>query len=51
VLLATGLEGMALALGVALLGACALVTAINFCIPSTVLLWLERRHGSTPVTT
>ena len=51
VLLAAGLEGVALALGIGLLGACALVTTLNFCIPSTVLLWLERRYGSTPVTT
>jgi hypothetical protein len=42
---------VALALGIGLLAAGSLVTVLNFCIPSTVLLWLERRHGSTPVTT
>lgn len=50
VLLMAGLEGVALALGIALLGACALVTTINFCVPS-MLLWLERPSGSRPATT
>lgn len=49
-LLATGQDGLALGLGIALLGACTAVTAFNFCIPSTVLLWLERRLGAAPVT-
>jgi hypothetical protein len=51
VLLTAGIDGVALALGIGLLAAGSLVTVLNFCIPSTVLLWLERRHGSTPVTT
>lgn len=51
VLLTAGIDGVALGLGIGLLAACSVVTVFNFCIPSTVLLWLERRHGSTPVTT
>src|SRR5919108_3178786 len=49
-LLATGSDALALVLGVALLGACAMVTAFNFCVPSTVLLWLERRLRTAPAT-
>jgi Domain of unknown function (DUF4395) len=41
---AAGLETAALVLGGALVAACGLVTATNFCIPSTVLAWLYGRR-------
>jgi Domain of unknown function (DUF4395) len=41
-LLAAGATTAALALGGVLVGVCALVTATNFCIPSTMLAGLER---------
>ena len=44
-LLAVGASTAALALGSVLVGVCALVTATNFCIPSTMLAGLERRRG------
>lgn len=50
-LFAVGLDGLALGLGIGLIGACTLVTATNFCVPSTVLQWLERRFRPQPVTT
>jgi uncharacterized protein DUF4395 len=43
-LFATGQDVAALSLGAVLVGVCGLVTATNFCIPSTLLAWLERRH-------
>jgi hypothetical protein len=44
VLFAVGPPEIALGLGVALLASCGLVTATNFCVPSTLLgLWWRRR--------
>lgn len=42
-LFAVGATSAALALGVALVGACALVTVTNFCVPSTIIAAFERR--------
>jgi len=36
---------VALVLGGVLVAVCALVTATNFCIPSTLLAWVDGRHG------
>jgi hypothetical protein len=44
VLFAAGQELAALSLGAVLVGVCGLVTATNFCVPSTLLAWWERRH-------
>ena len=44
VLFAVGQEVAALSLGVVLVGVCGLVTATNFCVPSTLLAWRERHH-------
>lgn len=44
VLLAAGQATWALALGGVLLAVCLLVTVTNFCIPSTMLAWLEGRR-------
>ncbi len=44
VLFAAGQEVAALSLGAVLVGVCGLVTATNFCVPSTLLAWWERRH-------
>ena len=45
VLFAVGAPTAALVLGGVLVAVCALVTVTNFCIPSTMLAWLEsRRH-------
>lgn len=41
-LFVAGEDALALGLGLALVGACALVTATNFCIPSTLLALLEK---------
>jgi hypothetical protein len=46
-LFAAGQETIALPLGVALLSACALVTATNFCVPSTLLALLEHRFRAS----
>ena len=35
----------ALVLGGVLVAVCTLVTATNFCVPSTMLAWLEDRRG------
>ncbi len=35
----------ALALGGVLVAVCAIVTATNFCVPSTILVWLGDRRG------
>jgi hypothetical protein len=43
-LFATGYSVAALSLGLVLVGVCGLVTATNFCIPSTLLGWWERRR-------
>ncbi len=43
-LLAAGETTAATLLGLALVGACTLVTATNFCIPSTLLALWSRRH-------
>ena len=43
VLFAVGATTAALVLGGVLVAVCALVTVTNFCIPSTMLAWLERR--------
>ena len=50
VLFAVGQSTAALALGIVLVGVCALVTATGFCIPST-LFGAWRRRGSSPATT
>jgi hypothetical protein len=44
VLFATGANTAALVLGGVLVAVCSLVTATNFCIPSTMLAWLESRR-------
>ena len=44
VLFATGASTAALVLGGVLVAVCSLVTATNFCIPSTMLAWLEARR-------
>jgi uncharacterized protein DUF4395 len=44
VLLATGATTAGLVLGGVLVAVCSLVTATNFCIPSTMLGWLEGRR-------
>lgn len=43
VLFAMGATAVGLALGGVLVAVCALVTVTNFCIPSTVLAWLDAR--------
>jgi len=43
-LFAAGLDTAALVLGGALVAVCGLVTATNFCIPSTLLAWWEERR-------
>jgi hypothetical protein len=40
----------ALVLGGLLVAVCSLVTATNFCIPSTLLAWLEGPRGSNHIT-
>ena len=44
-LFALGAATAALVLGGVLVAVCALVTVTNFCIPSTVLSWLDSRRG------
>ena len=44
-LLAGGAATAALVLGGVLVGVCSLVTVTNFCIPSTMLAWLDARRG------
>jgi Domain of unknown function (DUF4395) len=46
-LFAAGADTAALALGVALLAACASVTVANFCVPSALMALWERRLGRT----
>jgi hypothetical protein len=50
-LFAFGQPTAALALGAVLVGVCGLVTATNFCIPSTLLGLWWRRRGADPATT
>jgi len=50
-LFAAGQATAALALGIVLVGVCALVTVTGFCIPSTLLGAWSRRRGSSPATT
>jgi hypothetical protein len=50
-LFAFGPQTAGLALGGVLVGVCGLVTATNFCIPSTLLGAWSRRRGVDPVTT
>ena len=45
VLFAAGANTAALALGGVLVGVCGLVTVTNFCVPSTMLAWLDARRG------
>jgi hypothetical protein len=45
VLFAAGAATAGLALGGVLVAVCALVTVTNFCIPSTMLAWLDSRRG------
>jgi hypothetical protein len=49
VLLATGAITAALVLGGVLVAVCSLVTVTNFCIPSTLLAWLEARRRSEAI--
>jgi len=51
VLFAVGQSTAALALGIVLVGVCALVTATGFCIPSTLLGAWSRWRGSSAATT
>lgn len=44
-LFAVGTATAALVLGGVLLAVCSLVTVTNFCIPSTLLAWVESRGG------
>lgn len=48
-LFATGAATAALVLGGVLAAVCSLVTVTNFCIPSTMLAWLESRRGSQAI--
>lgn len=49
VLFAADAETAGLALGSALVAACGLVTVTSFCVPSTILAWLEtRRRDEVP---
>ena len=50
VLFAAGQSSLALALGIVLVGVCALVTATGFCIPSTLLGVWSRWRGSSAAT-
>jgi hypothetical protein len=43
-LFAMGADGAGVILGGVLVAVCSLVTATNFCIPSTMLAWLEGRR-------
>lgn len=47
---AVGSQTAALVLGVVLVGVCGLVTATNFCVPSTLLGAWWRRRGVNPAT-
>ncbi|MEO8091634.1 MAG: DUF4395 family protein [bacterium] len=51
VLFAAGQATAALVLGGVLLAVCGLVTAVNFCVPSTLLGAWWRRRGATEATT
>jgi hypothetical protein len=44
ILFAAGLNAAALVLGGVLVAVCGLVTVTNFCIPSTMLAWLDARR-------
>jgi hypothetical protein len=48
-LFAVGASTAALVLGGVLVAVCSLVTVTNFCIPSTVLAWLERRRRTEAI--
>jgi hypothetical protein len=50
-LFGAGYDVAALALGLVLVGVCGLVTATNFCIPSTLLAWWERRRRREALST
>jgi hypothetical protein len=50
VLFAVGQSAIALGLGIALVAVCGLVTATNFCIPSTLLGIWWRRESETAAT-
>jgi Domain of unknown function (DUF4395) len=50
-LFAAGYDVAALSLGLVLVGVCGLVTATNFCIPSTLLAWWERRRHREALST
>lgn len=47
-LIAAGHGSLPVALGVGLLAACGLVTATNFCVPSTMIELVERRRERRP---
>jgi hypothetical protein len=48
-LFAAGATTAALILGTVLVATCTLVTVTNFCIPSTVLAWIDARAGREAV--
>ncbi len=48
-LFAVGAATVALILGGVLVAVCSLVTVTNFCIPSTMLAWLDTRRGREAV--
>lgn len=49
VLFAIGASTAALVLGGVLVAVCSLVTVTNFCIPSTMLAWLEARRSEEAI--
>jgi Domain of unknown function (DUF4395) len=50
-LFAAGQDTAALSLGAVLVGVCGLVTATNFCVPSTLLAWWDRRRHREALST
>lgn len=48
VLLSAGAAAIAAALGGLLVGACAVVTVVNLCLPSEAMAWWERRGDRGP---
>jgi hypothetical protein len=51
ILFGAGQEAAALVLGGVLLAVCGLVTVTNFCVPSTLLAWWEKRRPRSAVST
>jgi hypothetical protein len=50
-LFAAGHDTAALSLGAVLVGVCGLVTVTNFCVPSTLFAWWQRRRSREAVST